>query len=259
MKISVKKYEKKLYDWWYKKGKKKKSSIHSIPKLYNITLKTIKFYEKQLELSCTNKIVLEYGCGSGSYAFYLAKNGAHVIGIDISSEGIKEAQEKAKELDLSNIQFYVMDAEQLGFNYNSFDIICGTGILHHLNLSKSLNEINKILKKNGSVIFLEPMGQNPFLSLLRKIIPHVRTKDEHPLTYKDLKLIDNYFQHTRFEFFHLFSIFAIFFRNFFIFKYILDVLVKFDKLIAKCIPPLKLLSWQIVLILNKPKKKQILI
>ena len=67
-------------------------------------------------------------------------------------------------------------------NSASFDIAYGSGILHHLNLNKSLNELKRILKKDGKIIFIEPMATNPFINLYRKFTPNARTSDEHPLS-----------------------------------------------------------------------------
>ena len=51
---------------------------------------------------------------------------------------------------------------------NRFDIIYGTGILHHLNLKACLDEIERILKPGGKFVFIEPLGTNPVINLYRK-------------------------------------------------------------------------------------------
>ena len=67
----------------------------------------------------------------------MGENGGFVTGIDISDIAILHAQKKAKDLNFQ-IELKVLDAEVMEFNGNTFDIICGTGILHHLNLKKHL-------------------------------------------------------------------------------------------------------------------------
>ena len=85
--------------------------------------------------------------GTGGHAFYLAKEGAKVWGIDISEEGTKLAAERASKLGVAErTSFQVMDAEALKFPDSSFDIVCGSGILHHLDLQQSMKEINRVFK-----------------------------------------------------------------------------------------------------------------
>ena len=84
-----------------------------------------------------------------------------------------------------------MENTKLSSNY--FDIIYGVGILHHLNLNKTVKEIERLLKKNGSLIFIEPLGTNPFINLYRKLTPNSRSKDEHPLTFNDIRYFKGLF------------------------------------------------------------------
>src|SRR4029077_19868431 len=78
--------------------------------------------------------VLEYGCGTGSAAFELAERGAHVVGIDISPVAVDEARRVAAERQSGDAEFRVMNAEALEFPDGAFDLVCGSGILHHLDL-----------------------------------------------------------------------------------------------------------------------------
>jgi len=52
-----------------------------------------------------------------------------------------------------------MNAEELKFADDYFDIVCGGAILHHLDLNKALSEIARVLKPDGKAIFVEPLGQ----------------------------------------------------------------------------------------------------
>ena len=49
-----------------------------------------------------------------------------------------------------------MAVEQLGFKKEVFDVVTGSGILHHLNIELALPEIHRILKPHGYFIFFEP-------------------------------------------------------------------------------------------------------
>ena len=106
-----------------------------------------------------NSEILDYGCGIGSFVEKIIKfNPKKIIGIDISEVSINKAKEKAKELKI-NVDFKVDNCEKTNLENNSFDIVYGTGILHHLQINKCLDEIHRILKPNGSLVFIEPLEQ----------------------------------------------------------------------------------------------------
>jgi len=161
-----------------------------------------------------NKDVLEYGCGKGSLIEkiinYEPKN---ISGIDISDQSISIAKKRSKELNL-NIQYQVQNCEETTLSSESFDVIYGSGILHHLDLKKSIRELNRLLKVNGSLVFMEPLGTNPLINLYRKLTPKSRTIDEHPLTNKDFDFIKNTLGEINIRYYGFMSlVFFIFYRN----------------------------------------------
>ena len=133
------------------------------------------------------KTVLEYGCGTGKQLITLARAGAHAIGIELSPTRAKQANQSVKNLTLNNASVVLMNAEQLGFADESFDLICGGAILHHLELSTTMREIKRVLAPNGFAVFLEPLGKNPLIRLYRKKTPALRTPDERPLVDADIE------------------------------------------------------------------------
>src|SRR6476659_2116669 len=113
----------------------------SVAKFYAVDGSSNAFYERYLESHGADRRVLEYGCGPGSYAFFLAQRGAQVTGIDISDVAIEQAADRARKEGLSGCDFQVMNAESLAFPEGSFELVCGTGILHHLDLQKAAAEL----------------------------------------------------------------------------------------------------------------------
>lgn len=103
--------------------------------------------------------VLDVGCGVGGTSRYLAKNlgpKANVTGITLSPNQVKRAKELAVEQNVPNADFRVMNALEMEFPDNSFDIVwacesgehmpdkkkyidgksrCGGGILVHVSLT----------------------------------------------------------------------------------------------------------------------------
>lgn len=126
-------------------------------------------------------------------AFLISQNGGHVTGIDISDVGIEVAKKIAVDSKL-DIDFHVMDAEELNFDNNTFHLICGSAILHHLHLEKAYSQLNRVVNKDGLIVFVEPLGHNPLLNLYRQLTPSIRTSDEHPFKVKDIKLLNKHFK-----------------------------------------------------------------
>lgn len=241
--------EKRFFNRAFEIGSRK-----PVAKFYAISKSGREYYKKILLSKSYNRKVLEYGCGMGSSAFALARQGAKVVGIDISEVGIKLAKEHAKKEHLDNIFFLVMDGEKMSFKNKSFDIVCGTSILHHLQLDKTLKELTRVLKNDGIAIFIEPLGHNPAINFYRKLTPRLRTREEHPLTIKDLLLIKKFFQKVNFKFFYFFALIAVVFNNTNIFQSILKMLSNFDDKLFEWTPFFRRLAWQIVIILERPKK-----
>ena len=151
------------------------------------------------------KVVLDYGCGPGYLTNYLLDHGAvHVTGIDISEGEIEQAREQAERDGVADrCTHLVADAHNLPFEDDSFDLIVGDSILHHLDMEIALREIRRVLRPGGRAVFKEPMWHNPILRAGRAVTPTARTPDEHPLTVRDWELcasIFDEFEHHEREF-----------------------------------------------------------
>lgn len=104
-----------------------------------------------------NKKVLDIGTGYGDGAYYLLMKGAkEVVGIDNSKMAIVEARKKFPQKELV---FEIMDALNLQFPKDYFDIIIAYEIIEHLHVKKHrtfLDNIKSVLKKNGRVLLSTP-------------------------------------------------------------------------------------------------------
>jgi SAM-dependent methyltransferase len=153
--------------------------------------------------------LLEIGCAEGRLSL-LEEQFAQIArtfhGIDISDKAIDRAREAAKSLELKNCQFDVMDAENLAFGANEFDLVFGRGVIHHLDLRKCFSEVARVLKPGGKAIFYEPMGHNPLINTFRRYTPHLRTIDEHPLLASDFALAREFFKEVDTQFYGLVTI-----------------------------------------------------
>lgn len=153
------------------------------------------------------KRLLELGCGMGQFTIELAKRGADVHAIDISDESVQYVAKKAADTGVP-LKVMVMNAEKMLFPADYFDLVYGGAILHHLDLPKALSEIRRVLKVGGRAVFVEPLGTNPIINLYRKVTPHLRTKDEHPIKPSDLDMMRVEFGKVEVQPFYLTTILA---------------------------------------------------
>lgn len=153
------------------------------------------------------KNILDLGCGIGEQAVYFGKRGAKVAAVDIS-DGLLEIARLL--VDRERIGDYVsvknMTVEDLRYGDSCFDIIYGREVLHHVEIVKSIREVKRVLKPQGLVVFIEPLGGNPVVWLYRKIAGRFRTSSEKPLSKSDFKTISLEFPDMKQENFYLFSL-----------------------------------------------------
>lgn len=144
-----------------------------------------------------------------------------------------------------------MNAEQLEFPDNHFDIVCGNSILHHLNLENTCHELIRVLKPEGRAVFREPLGHNWLINLYRKLTPEMRTEDEHPLLASDLETVAGYFHEARIHYYAFCTLMAVPFRALLGFKGLLTVLEFFDRILLR-LPFIKRQAWMVVIQLDRP-------
>ena len=225
---------------------------HRVGKFYTVATAANRHFRAQIDENCTGQRILEYGCGDGKHALALAHYGAEVVGIDISVEAIRQANAQAHADGLEDkLTFEVMNAEALKFPNEYFDIVCGSSILHHLNLDGACRELVRVLKPEGRAVFREPLGHNPLINLYRKLTPKIRTEDEHPLLVHDLETLSGYFNEVHIHYYTLCTLIAVPFRALPGFKGLLAFLEWFDNFLLR-LPFIKSLAWQVVIQLEQP-------
>jgi len=162
------------------------------------------------------KRVLDLGSGRGKFSVFLAKQGAKTMGVDLGPQLIAGARSLA-EINHVDCKFQEANVSDLPFEANSYDIVVGLGILHHLSksdLKKTLQETHRVLKKNGAAFFCEPVENSKVFDFIQNIFPtgkknsnyyrpsilqrkawrqFVETIDERALTNKELVLAGKQF------------------------------------------------------------------
>jgi len=198
--------------------------------------------------------VLDNGCGNGSFGEFFKGN---VIGVDMSEEMLKFAKKRMKVKKGSS--------EKLPFKDSMFDIVLCKSVLHHLkNPKKAVDEMHRVLKKNGKIIISEPIS-NPIISLLRKSVSNSNHFSELHRDFKRKEFISlfpknkfkllkkryfGYLSYPLLGFPDIVKIFEIFpFKMFFA-----KLLIIFDDLISN-IFLINRLSWHLILVLKKGELK----
>ena len=116
--------------------------------------KHFSFYEKALLLSKNDRI-LEAGCGIGSYSREFARQGYHVVGMDLSPNFLLEAQKITQNENLE-IEFVLGDYNEMRFE-EKFSVIFFEGSFFYQSkkgLVSLLNRIYKALTPNGRLYFV---------------------------------------------------------------------------------------------------------
>jgi SAM-dependent methyltransferase len=222
-------------------------------RFYSVTRASQAALERELATLRPGDRALEYGCGIASRAFDLAARGVLVSGIDISPVAIEASEEEAARRGIGGLDLRVMDAERLELEDRSFDMVFGSGILHHLDLDRAFPEIARVLRPDGRAVFIEPLGHNPAINLYRRLTPAMRTVDEHPLLARDLAEAGRWFGRVDVEWFHLATMAAVPLRSTSAFPRVLTRLERVDEAVFARVPAARRLAWTCVLVLADPR------
>lgn len=130
-------------------------------------------WKKRLELllgsSAPKGLILDAGCGPGTSGIILAEMGGAVIGIDISSQAVVVAKERARRKGV-NFSPVLGDLESLPARSEIFDICFSSWVLHHFpNIRPALSELARVLKPGGRILIVEPNESNPAVILSRLV------------------------------------------------------------------------------------------
>ena len=144
MKNDLEQYNKQGSTWWDPHG--------PFYVLKSMNEPRFKFFDKFIS-SWRYLNVLDIGCGGGFTCEFIAKKGATVSGIDLSTVSIKTAKLHAKESDLT-IDYRSGTAENLPYQDDRFDVITCVDVLEHVeDVAKVIAEVKRVLKPGGVFLF----------------------------------------------------------------------------------------------------------
>lgn len=104
---------------------------------------------------------LDLGVGEGRNALFLAREGFHVTGIDISPKSIEKFLDLAKERGLT-VEGLVMDILDFEFTPDAYNLIVATNTLHFLRKEEVYEITSKIIRSiaPGGYVYIEDFTVN---------------------------------------------------------------------------------------------------
>jgi 2-polyprenyl-6-hydroxyphenyl methylase / 3-demethylubiquinone-9 3-methyltransferase len=105
--------------------------------------------------------VLDVGCGGGILADAMARKGASVLGIDLSSKALKVAQLHALEAQTEGVAYQEISAESLAAEQpGSFDVVTCMEMLEHVPDPSLVVRACATLVKPGGYVFFSTINRN---------------------------------------------------------------------------------------------------
>ena len=144
-------------------------------------------------------IVVDIGCGDGYQISHIAGSESLIIGIDLSLLKLKNGKKRLK-----HVEFLRACSDKLPFRRQIFDKVMCLELLEHVeNPSKTLYEIDLVLKKGGILVISVPyreeiaMTQCIYCNRLTPISGHLHSFDEDKVT----SILPNNYVSLRHEYF----------------------------------------------------------
>lgn len=213
------------------------------------------------------KRLLDVGCGLGEASVYFALQGAEVTSSDLS-QGMLDATTRLAKANGVGVKQHVASAEDLHLPVDAkFDVIYAGNLLHHVNIEETIMRVKPHLAPDGVFVSWDPLAYNPAINVYRAMATDVRTPDEHPLKWADIKLFHKHFDKVETKYFWLttlviFVIMALAQRRNPNKERFWKVVVEegnrwawlyrplelLDRLLLGMLPPFRLLCWNVVII-----------
>lgn len=216
------------------------------------------------------KRLLDVGCGLGEASVYFAMLGADVTSSDLS-QGMLDATSRLANANRVSVRQHLASAEDMRLAAtDKFDVIYAGNLLHHVDIDATLSRIRPHLAEDGVLVTWDPLAYNPAINVYRSMATEVRTPDEHPLKWSDLRLFEKHFHNVERRYFWFFTliifvIMALAQRRDPNKERFWKVIVKegprwawlyrplemLDQIVLAVLPPLRLLCWNVVIVARK--------
>lgn len=113
---------------------------------------------------------MDVGCGGGILADSMARKGAVVTGIDLSSKALRVAQLHALEAHTPNVNYQEISAEALATEQpGSYDVVTCMEMLEHVPDPSSVVQACSTLVRPGGWVFFSTLNRNS-MAFLQAIV-----------------------------------------------------------------------------------------
>ncbi|RLZ07914.1 class I SAM-dependent methyltransferase [Acinetobacter sp. 2JN-4] len=122
------------------------------------------------------KKILDLGCGGGHVSYHIAPYVEEIIAYDLTPSMVELVTTQAKVRGFENIFGQQGAAESLPFSTQRFDCVITRYSAHHWqNVAQAMNEIHRVLEKNGKVIIVDILGNShPVIDTFFQTIEKIR-------------------------------------------------------------------------------------
>lgn len=157
-----------------------------------------------IENQCSGSL-LDLGSGNGAKSKFFKELGFEVTGIDGNRNKLTRARTNYPEINFIEFQ---IDSE-LPFEDDSFDVIFSCSVFQYIKHPEMLRECRRILKKDGHLILIENLKNNPITLLGRSYLKlrkyDYETYPWNHFTLKEIRKISREFRKSSFSVYHLLS------------------------------------------------------
>jgi SAM-dependent methyltransferase len=108
-----------------------------------------------------DELVLDFGCGSGRMAYWIAPRVKKVVGLEVTREMIELAE---KNRTIENVGFVLYDGVHFPILQYPFDLILSVGVLQTMKgeiLKNTVSKLADYLKGKGKLYLIEQVSDNP--------------------------------------------------------------------------------------------------
>ena len=174
----------KIAEYFNKTGFQAWEALTTENPVSKIRLKVRKSREKMRRMILSNlpndlsgKRILDAGCGTGQFSVELAQRGAHVLGVDISSNLIEIAKKRLPENLQNNVQFLTSDMMQ---SHGNFDYVVLMDSLIHYPEQNTVAILENLLQSTKEKILFTLVPSKLILTVKLKIGRLLPKSDRSP-------------------------------------------------------------------------------
>lgn len=138
------------------------------------------------ELIEPNSSVIDIGCGTGRFSFFVADKVSKIVGIDLSKRNIEKAKSNLAKRPNNKISFFHLSIEEIVAQNFHFDYAVMTYVIHEVNKTERVELLKKITAVTDKIIIGDYLVPKPtgFWSAINEVVEILAGKN-HYTNYKD--------------------------------------------------------------------------